>query len=223
MKRTAELVIILLGCAVVFSQVARDHRAPAATASPVAVATRSPLNYYKCAHEFSDPQSESLLERAYSNTKDPKCLELFDQLLAREPRSPIGYYQKGDALYDQDRYPEAIAALDKAIALEPGFANALYLRACCHDVMDVPRGWEAGLKDIELALSLDEDAENHSLRSSLLLQLKRTEEALLESDLAVKIDATRDVLEQRANVYESLGRTKDAERDRKRAEKLPED
>lgn len=223
MKRTAELVIIVLGCAMVYSRVARDHRPPSATASPlVATSTASPaLTLYECPHEFADPQSEKLLERAYKDTRNPKSLILFDELLKREPKSPIGYYHKGDALSDQDRYPEAIAALDQAIALQPGFANALYTRAYCHNELEDTKGWEAGLADITQALVLDEDAENHDLRATLLLKLGRPAEALTESDQALKLDETREIREQRADILEALHRTKEAAQDRKRAKELP--
>ena len=223
MKRTAELVIIVLGCALVYSRVARDHRPPSSTASPVAVpsAALPALTLYECPHEFADQRSEDLLERAYEDTKNPKSLALFEKLLKREPKSPIGYYHKGDALSDQARYPEAIAALDQAIALQPGFANALYTRAYCHNELEDPKGWEAGLADITQALALDEDAENHDLRATLLLKLKRPAEALAESDRALKLDETREIREQRADILEALHKTKEAAQDRKRAKELP--
>lgn len=227
MKRTAELVIILVGCALVYSRVARDHRPPSASASPAVAQMSSPapatLTFYKCAHEFPDEASDALLHRGYRNTKEAKSIQLFDRLIQREPKSPIGYYHKGDALYDQDRFPEAITALNQALALEPGFANALYLRACCREQLEEAADWEAALKDIDLALRLDEDAENHSLRGTLLLHLKRSTEALVEADLAVKMEANRETLESRADVLEDLGRVEEAARDRKQASNFPED
>jgi len=225
MKRTAELVIIVLGCALVYSRVARDHRPPSPTASPVAAPSAAPpaLTLYECPHDFADPKSEDLLQRAYENTKDPKSLALFEKLLQREPKSPIGYYHKGDALSEQGRYREAIASLDHAIALQPGFANALYYRAYCYNELDDPKGWEAGLKDISQALALDEDAGNHDLRASLLLQLKRPAEALVDSDKAVQLEVTREYLKQRADVLDALARPKEAAQDRQRAKALPPD
>lgn len=225
MKRTVELVILLVGCALVCSRVARDHRPPSATVTPAVAQTSEPPTsaYYKCAHEFSDETSDALLHKGYSRTKEPGSIGIFDQLIRREPTSPIGYYHKGDALYDQDRFQEAIAALDQAIALEPGFSNALYLRACCREQGEGRHTWEAGLKDIDLALRLDDDAENHCLRGMLLLRLQRLAEALVEADLAVKMEASRENLEFRADVLDALDRSQEASRERRRAKTVPED
>ncbi len=75
--------------------------------------------------------------------------------------------------------------------------------------------------DITQALVLDEDAENHDLRATLLLKLGRPAEALTESDQALKLDETREIREQRADILEALHRTKEAAQDRKRAKELP--
>ena len=69
-----------------------------------------------------DPLAEQIAA-ALKSEKVKRALELSRQLAARYPSSAAANYLVGECAINQKRYAEASAALQRAIALEPGFAS----------------------------------------------------------------------------------------------------
>ncbi|MBT9581900.1 tetratricopeptide repeat protein [bacterium] len=221
MKRNLEVFLIVVGCALVFSQAARNHK-PSPTPMPALATPAGQVKLYECPHLFDDPKTQNLFKKAESHRKDPSCLAEYDRLIALQPNNPVGHYHKAYALDDQNRPDAAILVVNRAIEIEPGFANAWWLRAYCRDQSDQHKDWQLGVDDVSRAIDLDPDASNYDMRAGLLLKLGRLEEALADSDRAVRAEPARDYLIQRAEICEALGKLTEAARDRKAASTAPE-
>ena len=53
-----------------------------------------------------------------------EALKLFEEAIGKEPQNAIAWGGKGVALVNLGKYQEAIDCFDKAIQLDPGYANA---------------------------------------------------------------------------------------------------
>ncbi len=96
------------------------------------------------------------------------ALQILEQVTGDHPTFVAGWYSLGLARIKLGRLPEAIVALDHAIAGEPDHANAHYARACAYALQGAAA---AALADIGRALAIDpslraairEDADFESL------------------------------------------------------------
>jgi tetratricopeptide (TPR) repeat protein len=83
------------------------------------------------------------------------------------------------------RYPQALAALERAMQLAPGFAEAWCNRA---HVLEIQGHNEAALQDLDHALSLDPAmVRAHSNRGTVLQNLLRWAEALQSYETALRL------------------------------------
>ena len=69
----------------------------------------------------------------------------YREIVAARPNDAHAFFQLGRLLYEQDKIPEAIEALEKSFALEPNQAEtALNLARAYQDAGDLP----AAIKDV---------------------------------------------------------------------------
>jgi tetratricopeptide (TPR) repeat protein len=74
-----------------------------------------------------DKSAESLLGKAsalYLTGAESKALEIYDTLIALDPRNFVAWYSKGAVLDELGRFEEALEAYEKAIEINPDSANA---------------------------------------------------------------------------------------------------
>jgi predicted O-linked N-acetylglucosamine transferase (SPINDLY family) len=124
-----------------------------------------------------------------------------------KPRAtdPQDHYQRGNAENRLGRWQPALAAYDRAIELDPGFAHAYCNRGA---VLERLGRWDDALASYDRALALDsDDVLTHYNRGSVLKQLGRFDEALTSYDRALALQADYpDALVNRGNVLQELGR-----------------
>lgn len=76
----------------------------------------------------------------------------YTKLIDSQPRRWQLYYNRGTVRYQQDRYEEAIADYDQAIALNPRAVGAYNNRGYCHSVLGQ---LDQALEDCDQAIQLD--------------------------------------------------------------------
>lgn len=210
MKRPREVVLLMVGCALLYSGLARRHTP--SSIEPIAASCPT----YHCGHHFRSEAANHLFLEAEKLVHEP--IQSLQVALKIEPDNAGGYYHLARHLHDQQRYFEAIEASTRAIALQPGFASAWNARAYSRAQLEEPAQWEPGLLDIRTALGLDDSEPTFwDTRGYLLFRMGRLAEALPDMDRAVAGEPRRDHLNHRAEVLLSLGRGTEARQDLARA------
>lgn len=80
-----------------------------------------------------DPDSEAAenaiqnLLSIYSHKGNAALDKVADELLATYPNSKVTNYGKGYSLFSQEKYEEAFAAFQKAVSIDPTYANAIFM------------------------------------------------------------------------------------------------
>ena len=114
--------------------------------------------------------------------------QIFQQVSCRVPgiRAVAGYfYDRGSALWEAQRYEEAIASFDRALAFRPCYPEAYYQRG--NTQMRLGRPAEA-LASYDCAIALKHDYANAYYNRGLAMQrLQRHEEAVESFDRALGI------------------------------------
>lgn len=207
MKRPVEVLLVVVGCALVFGRFLHSTSHSSTEAIPPTV------SLYTCEHHYTHPEAERLfIASGVQNLR---------QAIALEPANPVGYYHLSRQLHDMGRYHESIEAASRAIELRPGFASAWNGRAYSRALLDDPEQWENGLIDIRTALGLEgKESTYYDTRGYLLYRMGRWQEALVDLDRAVNEQPTPEHLKHRAECLEALGRPEEARRDRERVSTL---
>jgi tetratricopeptide (TPR) repeat protein len=125
------------------------------------------------------------------------------------PDSAQAHYERGSALRDLKRLDEALAAFEKAIALNPGYAEAHNSRGI---VLARLTRFEEALAAFNQAIALKPDyAGAYNNRAIVLQDLKRHAEALADFDkaLALQPDNAR-LYNNRGDTLRDLNRPDDA-------------
>ena len=100
--------------------------------------------------------------------------------------SPKDYYNQGNDLLASEKHEEALAAYDKAIELDPDYANAWDSRGVSLDNLEK---YEKAISSYDKAIKLDPDYANAWYnRGNSLDDLKRYEEAIASYDKAIELD-----------------------------------
>ena len=227
MRHSVELLIVLVGCALVYRQLSPPVASPPAarpTPAPAAATTIDPIppapgvRLYECEHSFHGQKANELFRRALSEQGD-RAEGLMEQATALEPGNASGFYHLAQQRGIKSNYE--IRALTRAIQIQPGFAGAWNKRAWARSQTSSPAEWKSGLEDSRYALGLEAEPTYYDTRGYLLLRLGRIQEALPDVERAVREEPeTSDHWEHRAAVYQALGRVKEAELDRARAKAL---
>jgi predicted O-linked N-acetylglucosamine transferase (SPINDLY family) len=109
-----------------------------------------------------------------------------NHVLAAEPRNPHAWRKLGNAQFGLERYPEAIAAYDKALAVLPDDPVIWGERAAALAAL---KGQPSPpIADEELARD-PSDGDGWTVRAGALLRLGRFSEAAAASDRALEFDA----------------------------------
>ncbi len=139
-------------------------------------------------------------------------------LLAAGPDHHDIHYTTSVILRSRDRMPEALAELERALALEPRSAVALHDKGVLLSRMGrLPEAVTALGKALE---SLDSSSTRNALGTALC-RMDRCGEAIPHFERAVAASPNFvDALENLSQAYAMAGRTLDAERARRRAETL---
>lgn len=113
----------------------------------------------------------------------PAVADIYSLMLAKVPNAAELHNNLGAVLQTLQRYEEALASYDQAIALKPGYANAHHNRGSV--LKKLNRHAEA-LASYDRAVALKPDhAEAHNNRGVLLQELKRYDEALASFERAI--------------------------------------
>jgi tetratricopeptide (TPR) repeat protein len=148
--------------------------------------------------------------------------EIYQAMLVKIPGYVEGHNNCGTALQKLERYDEAIAAYEKAIALKPDYANAHFNRGFL--LKKLQRNDEA-LVSYNKAISFKPDhAGAHNNRGVILQAMHRYQDALDSYDRAIVIQSDNaEAYNNRGTVLVSLGRMLEAEQMFQRARELKPD
>ena len=90
----------------------------------------------------------------------------FKEMVRQFPDSPMGHFSLGRLMVDEQRWPEAVAALSQAVKLDPTYAAALVALGDAHvgaGTKELAKAtWEAalntplGLRDMSLQSDLEQ-------------------------------------------------------------------
>ncbi len=67
----------------------------------------------------------------YSNRGNAELTKVADEMLAKYPNSKVTNYGKGYSLFSQELYDEGYAYFLKALEIDPGYVNAIYMAGTC--------------------------------------------------------------------------------------------
>lgn len=138
------------------------------------------------------------------------ALELYTLILEQVPHYAEGHNNRGVILQLLNRYAEALASYDRAVALKPGYANAHFNRGT---VLKKLTRREESLASYDRAIALKPDhAEAFNNRGVVLQEMKRYADALASYDRTIALNpAHAEAHNNRGIVLASLGRMAEAE------------
>ncbi|MBF0625727.1 MAG: tetratricopeptide repeat protein [Magnetococcales bacterium] len=103
---------------------------------------------------------------------------------ALDPDDPEAHHRLAEILERQERYPEALGACNRLIALRPAFAPAYRQRGRLHQHLGKD---DAALRDYDMALRLDpRDGDARMARAALRVARGEDSEALADLDQALR-------------------------------------
>jgi len=101
--------------------------------------------------------------------------------LAADHEKAVVAYREGNGLFDQNRFAEAVAAYDRAIAEDPEYAHAYHNRALANEMVDRQKAIQDWRRFVEMAADRPElkfDAARASARLQILASLPALPEAM---------------------------------------------
>jgi len=151
----------------------------------------------------------SAAKRAFNNNDMATYINLMQQIATLEPNSADPHFFIGEAYRMQGEYLLALAAYDRAIAINPNFGPAFVGRARVRLALDPA---ENVLSDLDRAVSLSPDyLDAHLERAAFLLSQGEIEAALADLEAARAINSESPLLYvYQAKIDLALGRPVDA-------------
>jgi len=123
----------------------------------------------------------------FTLAEDEKALADIRRALSLGAANSILYACRGQILFEQQKYVEAIGSLTEALELEPEDSQSLAFRAAARLQLDQPS--EAILADLDQAIELDPDnAFSRRWRAELNLKTGHLAEGLVDIDRALEIE-----------------------------------
>lgn len=121
----------------------------------------------------------------------------------------IDAYNQGVDLAQEGQFPEALTAVDQALAMDPNFTLAWVTRA---GILTATGNFTEALEATDRAIALNPNqSEAWTNRASALIQLDRNTEALESADRAIEIDPRlSEAWIDKATALSNLNRTEDA-------------
>ncbi len=137
------------------------------------------------------------------------CLVAIPLALAATPLEAIDAYNKGVDLAVEGKFPEALAAIDTALAIDSNFSLAWTTRSGISNAMG---NFNESLVAADRAISLSPNqSEAWTNRASALINLGRDEEGLESANRAIEIDPRlSEAWIDRATALSNLGRMDEA-------------
>jgi tetratricopeptide (TPR) repeat protein len=137
------------------------------------------------------------------------AVELIDLAIGQDARNSLYHSNRGLALQGLGRFAEALASYDRALALRPGYPEALFNRAVSLQAL---ARFEQALAGYDRALAVRPDhAEALSNRGVVLHKLGRIAEAIASYERALATRPTFvEALANRGNALAELGRREEA-------------
>lgn len=121
-----------------------------------------------------------------------KAITFCDVAIKKDPKDPMLYYCKGDALFGLDRYEEAAACYGTAIEIDPNDSATFYSK--CNLLSALDRDEEA-LKCLERAIRIDpSDPLGYYHKGVILSKIGRYEDAIKCYDDAIRISPKNPLL-----------------------------
>jgi len=161
---------------------------------------------------FSIAGAGALALEAHRRGDLPAVVEIYTLILAQVPDYAEGHNNRGVVLQQLQRYDEALASYDRAIAIKPGYVNAHFNRGT---VLKKLLRRDEALASYDRALALNPaHVEAHNNRGVLLQELKRYDEALASYDQAIALQPTH------AEAHNNLGIVLASKGDMAGAEKM---
>jgi tetratricopeptide (TPR) repeat protein len=118
-------------------------------------------------------------------TKPANALQARDVLPKTYSQAAMAQFKAGEQQFRIHHYEEAIPYISKAIELDPKFARAYYMRACCeHDLYD----YTAALNDSDQAVALDPDGDPtyYFQRAIAEFRLHMPDKCIEDSSIAIQ-------------------------------------
>ena len=156
-------------------------------------------------------EADALALREHQQGNFAAAAEIYRRMLTKVPDYAEGHNNRGAVLQRLQRYDEALACHDTAIALKPDYANAHYNRGLTLKKLNRP---EEALASYNRAVELNpEHIEAHNNRGVLLQELKRYAEALASYDRVLELaPGHAETLNNRGLVLANQGEMAGAER-----------
>ena len=137
-----------------------------------------------------------------------EALAMLDSAVLQNPADAAAHYNKGAALHALARYEEAAASFIEAVRRDPGFYDA---HASLGRVLHHLGHFEAAQQSYAKALAVTPTAELYHERALILHALRRSDEALVSMDAALRLKPGRlDILSNRSVILHGLGRFEEA-------------
>jgi tetratricopeptide (TPR) repeat protein len=137
-------------------------------------------------------------------------VDIYTLILKLVPGFAEGHNNRAVVWQQMNRFPEALAGYDRAIALKPGYANAHFNRGT---VLKKMARRDEAIASYDQAIALKPDhVEAFNNRGVVLQELKRYDEALASYDRAIALNpAHAEAINNRGIVLASKGRMAEAE------------
>ena len=113
-----------------------------------------------------------------------EALAMLDSAVLQNPADAAAHYNKGAALHALARYEEAAASFIEAVRRDPGFYDA---HASLGRVLHHLGHFEAAQQSYAKALAVTPTAELYHERALILHALRRSDEALVSMDAALRL------------------------------------
>jgi tetratricopeptide (TPR) repeat protein len=138
---------------------------------------------------------------------------------AGNPPNVVQLINQAEAFQRHARFDEAVAALDRALELDPRNTDALTVRG---DTFRMMMRHEDAIRDLDRAIQLDpNDPRAFRVRGDTYLWMERHEDAIRELTRAIQLDPNDpEAFRVRGDAYQKMERHEDAIRDLTRAQGL---
>lgn len=147
--------------------------------------------------------------------KHEQAIEQYNALERKDPKTGWSHIQKARICKQQGKLEDALVELNSACLKEPNNATAWIERG---NVFFAAQMWEDAVKDYQKAAQLDPKMSNAQMNIGCVnFQLQYFSEALTNFNRAIEIDPNNALAYiNRADTYTALGKTKEAEADKKK-------
>lgn len=164
---------------------------------------------------------EKLLQKGrnfYWDKKYDEAIISFSKIIDLDENNFMAWLWRGSSFIELKQYDKAIEDLNKAIELDENFSIAYNNRGYAYNEL---KQYDKAIEDLTKAIELGQlSAPPHKHLASTYLQLKDNKKALQEVNTAIELKEDYwKAYELRADIYEAMGKTEEAKKDRELVEK----